>query len=126
MSEPIPGGSLLTVSAEIVSVDPEGFIIKIHNDERNETFEAKSVREYAEYLIRSVNGSTRDNFVAQWLPSPNARRADIDLIGMQLGMMQDWMEKELQQGDDAIEDDGGLQEAMEAMKEETPEEGGTD
>jgi hypothetical protein len=119
MSEPVEGGSLLTVSAEIVSLDPEGFIIKIHNDERNETFEAKSVREYAEYLIRSVNGSLCDNFVATWLPSPNARRADIDLIGMQLGMMQDWMEKELQQGDDAIEDDGGLQEAMEAMKEES-------
>ena len=112
MSEPIEGGSLLTVSAEIVSLDPEGFIIKIHNDERNETFEAHSVREYAEYLIRSVNSSMRDNFVAQWLPSPNARRADIDLIGMQLGMMQEWMENELRQGSDHVEDDGGLKEAV--------------
>jgi len=120
MSDPIPGGSLLTVSAEIVSLDPEGFIIKIHNDERNETFEAKSVREYAEYLIRSVNASTRDNFVAQWLPSPNARRADIDLIGMQLGMMQEWMEQEMRQGSDHIEDDGGLKEAVEASNEEDP------
>jgi len=121
MSEPVEGGSLLTVSAEIVSLDPEGFIIKIHNDERNETFEAKSVREYAEYLIRSVNGSTRDNFVAQWLPSPNARRADIDLIGMQLGMMQEWMEQEMRQGSDHVEDDGGLREVVEEMQEEDEE-----
>jgi hypothetical protein len=113
MSEAVQGGSLLTVSAEIVSIEPEGFIIKIHNDERNETFEAQSVREYAEYLIRSVNGSTRDNFVAQWLPSPNARRSDIDLIGMQLGMMQEWMEQEMRQGSDHIEDEGGLREAIE-------------
>jgi len=116
-SEPVEGGSLLTVAAEIVSLDPEGFIIKIHNDERNETFEAKSVREYAEYLIRSVNGSMCDNFVATWLPSPNARRADIDLIGMQLGMMQEWMEKELAQDDEV--DDGGLKEAMEQVAEES-------
>jgi hypothetical protein len=121
MSDPIPGGSLLTVSAEIVSLEPEGFIIKIHNDERDETFEAKSVREYAEYLIRSVNGSMRDNFVAKWLPSPNARRVDIDLIGMQLGMMQEWMENELRQGSDHVEDDGGLREALEKERDETEE-----
>ena len=113
-SDPVPGGSLLTISAEIVSLDPEGFIIKVHNDETNETFEAQSVREYAEYLVQSVNRSTRDNFVAQWLPSPNARRYDIDLIGMQLGMMQEWMEKELAE----VEDDGGLAEAMQAQREE--------
>ncbi|WP_456392256.1 hypothetical protein [Nitratifractor sp.] len=116
MTEPVEGGSLLTVTAEIVSLEPEGFIIKIHNDERNETFEAKSVREYAEYLIRSVNGSMRDNFVARWLPSPNARRVDIDLIGMQLGMMQEWMEQELKQGSDHLEDDGGLGEALQEQK----------
>jgi hypothetical protein len=90
-------GTLLTITAEIISQEPEGFIIRIHNDERNETFDAKSVRQYAEYLIRSVNGSIRDNFVAKWLPSPDARKEDIDLVGMQLGMMQEWMEKELKQ-----------------------------
>ncbi len=108
VSDPIPDGSLLSITAEIVSIDPEGFIIKVHNDETNETFEANSVREYAEYLIQSVNNSARDNFVANWLPSPNARRYDIDLIGMQLGMMQEWMEKELA----GIEDDGSITEAM--------------
>ena len=90
-------GTLLTITAEIVSLEPGGFIIKIHNDETGETFEAKSTREYAEYLINSVNRSTMDNFRAVWLPSPSARRRDIDLIGMQLGMMQKWMEEELSQ-----------------------------
>jgi len=110
-NEPVEGGTLLTITAEIISLEPEGFIIKVHNDESNETFEAKSVREYAEFLIESVNKSSCDNFVAQWLPSPNARRYDIDLVGMQLGMMQDWMERELMQ-DGELEDDGGLMEAM--------------
>ena len=110
-NEPVEGGSLLTITAEIVSLDPEGFIIKVHNDETDETFEAQSVRDYAEFLIKSVNQSARDNFVAQWLPSPNARRYDIDLVGMQLGMMQDWMEKELMQ-EGELEDDGGLMEAL--------------
>ena len=110
-------GSILTITAEIISQEPEGFIIKIYNDERKETFEATSVREYAEYLIRSVNSSMRDNFQAIWKPSPKARRYDIDLIGMQLSMMEEWMEKELKEATAPdIEDDGGLMEAMEAMK----------
>ncbi len=88
-------GSLLTITAEIVSLEPEGFVIKVRNDETNEAIVADSVREYAEFLIESVNKSTKDNFVAKWLPSPEARRSDIDLVGMQLGMMQEWMEKEL-------------------------------
>ncbi len=88
-------GSLLTITAEIVSLEPEGFVIKVRNDETNEAVVANSVREYAEFLIESVNKSTKDNFVAKWLPSPEARRSDIDLVGMQLGMMQEWMEKEL-------------------------------
>ena len=108
-----PNGSLLTVSAEIVSREPEGFVIRVTNDETGETIEAETVREYAEFLIQSVNRSARDNFVAKWLPSPNARRYDIDLIGMQLGMMQEWMEKELAQ----VEDDGGLMEALQDQKE---------
>ncbi len=88
-------GSLLTITAEIVSLEPEGFVIKVRNDETNEAVVANSVREYAEFLIESVNKSAKDNFVAKWLPSPEARRSDIDLVGMQLGMMQEWMEKEL-------------------------------
>ena len=99
-------GSLLTVTAEIVSVEPEGFIIKVYNDELGETFEANSTREYAEYLINSVNKSTMDNFRAVWLPSPLAKQRDIDLIGMQLGMMQKWMEEELEQAqEDKLADD---------------------
>ena len=104
-------GTLLTITAEIISKEPKGFIIKIFNDETQESVEVNSTREYAEYLIESVNSSVMDNFVAKWLPSPEARKRDIDLIGMELGMMQEWMEKELMQ-DDSI-DDGGLAEVME-------------
>ncbi len=93
--KPVEGGTLLTISAEIFSRDPEGFEIHITNDERGETKIVEGVRDYAEYLIESVNESERDNFVANWLPSPHARKVDIDLIGMQLGMMQEWMDNEL-------------------------------
>jgi hypothetical protein len=86
---------LLKLTAEIVSQEPEGFIIKVSNNEKNETIECQSTREYAEYIINSVNTSKYDDFVAQWKPSPAARRADIDMIGMQLGMMQEWMDKEM-------------------------------
>lgn len=88
-------GTLLTVSAEIFSVEPEGFEIHVTNDEKNEKKIFTSTRGYAEYLIESVDSSRRDNFIAPWLPSPHARRYDIDLIGMELSMMQEWMEKEL-------------------------------
>jgi O-succinylbenzoate synthase len=107
-------GTLLTITAEIISKEPKGFIIKIHNDETNESIEVSSTREYAQYLIESVNNSVMDNFVAKWLPSPNARRRDIDLIGMELGMMQEWMEKELMQDENI--DDGGLIDAVENDK----------
>jgi hypothetical protein len=102
---------LLTITAEIVSKEPKGFIIKIYNDETQESVEVNSTREYAEYLIESVNSSVMDNFVAKWLPSPNARRRDIDLIGMELGMMQRWIEEEIMHQDNI--DDGGLIDATE-------------
>jgi hypothetical protein len=115
-------GTLLTISAEIVSVEPEGFVIKVHNDETGESIETDNVRDYAEFLVNSVNSSTMDNFVAKWLPSPNARRADIDLIGMQLGMMQEWMEKELAQVDD--EEENPLSDYEKMVQEENGEEDG--
>jgi hypothetical protein len=92
-------GTLLKIEAEIISKDPEGFEIRVSNSEtgRTETFD--TVRGYAEFLIESVNHSKMDNFIATWLPSPHARRYDIDLVGMQLSMMQEWMEKELGDGD---------------------------
>ncbi len=93
--EPIEGGTLLTIAAEIISREPDGFEIRITNDESNETKTVQSVRDYAEYLLESVNASSRDNFVATWLPSPHARRYDIDLVGMELSMMQEWMDQEL-------------------------------
>jgi len=97
-NEPVEGGTLLTIAAEIFSVEPEGFEIHVSNDEKDEKKVFDSVRGYAEYLIESVNTSEKDNFVASWLPSPHARKVDIDLIGMQLGMMQEWMEEELGEG----------------------------
>jgi hypothetical protein len=94
--EPKPRGdrALLRIDAQIISND-DGFIIEITNSEKKETIRVDNVRDYAEYLIESVNNSLCDDFVANWLPSPKAKRADIDLIGMQLGMMQEWMDKEL-------------------------------
>jgi len=97
-TEPTKDGTLLTIASEIFSVEPEGFEIHVSNDEKNQKEVFTSVRDYAEYLIESVNTSTKDNFVADWLPSPHARKVDIDMIGMQLGMMQEWMEKELGEG----------------------------
>jgi len=87
--------SLLKLTAEIISQEPEGFVIKVKNSEKSETIECESTREYAEYIIDSVNTSRCDDFVAEWKPSPKARRVDIDMIGMQLGMMQEWMDKEM-------------------------------
>jgi hypothetical protein len=107
-------GTLLTITAEIISRDSGGFTIKIFNDERGESVEVGSTREYAEYLIESVNGSVMDNFVAKWLPSPDATRRDIDIVGMELGMMQKWMEEELMHQDDI--DDGGLSDVIERQK----------
>ncbi len=57
-------------------------------------------------MIESVDSSTMDNFIAKWLPSPNARKRDIDLVGMELGVIQEWMEKESVEQDET--DDGGL------------------
>ena len=87
--------SLLKIDAEIISLNEDDFIIKITNSEKNETIEVDNVRDYAAYLIDSVNSSKCDDFVANWLPSPKAKRKHIDLIGMQLGMMQQWMDQEL-------------------------------
>jgi len=91
---------LLEIDAEIISKD-DGFIIEITNSEKRESVRVNNVRDYAQYLIESVNTSLCDDFVANWLPSPQAKRADIDLIGMQLGMMQEWMEKEIKIGENA-------------------------
>ncbi len=103
--------SLLVIEAEIISLEPKGFIIKVSNSETKEVFEAKSVREYAEFLINSVNNSKCYNYTVKWKPSPKARRRDIDLIGMQLGMMQQWMDEELKiEGEDL--DDGDLKKAI--------------
>jgi len=88
-------GTTMTISAEIISNFKEGFIIKLYNDETDETISVNSVDEYADYIIQAVNTSMSDNFTAQWLPSPNARREDIDLIGMKLGMIDERMEKEI-------------------------------
>ena len=92
--QPIDDRALLKIDAKIISQD-DGFIIEITNSEKKETLQVNNVRDYAEYLIESVNTSLCDDFAANWLPSPKAKRADIDLIGMQLGMMQEWMDKEL-------------------------------
>ena len=88
MNEEVLDGTMLVVSAEIVTVDENVFMIKLYNDEINEMVTVWSVDEYADYLIHSINNSAMDNFSAKWLPSPNASRKHIDLIGMQLGNIQ--------------------------------------
>ena len=87
--------TLLTITAEIVSNEGDGFIIKLHNDETDETLSVNSVDEYADYIISSVNSSKCDDFKAVWLPSPNARRVDIDFIGMRLGQLEKRFEEEM-------------------------------
>jgi len=89
--------ALLTLESEIFSHD-DGFTIEIKNSETGKSRVVNSVRDYAEYIIESVNSSLCDDFTIVWKKSPKANRRDIDLIGMQLGMMQEWMEKELKMG----------------------------
>ncbi len=88
--------AILKIEAEIISLNKDDFIIKIKNSETKEELEVNNVRDYAEYLIQSVNNTKCDHFVAKWLPSPKASQYHIDLIGMQLSMMQKWMDEELQ------------------------------
>ena len=81
-------GTLLTITAEIISNLNEGYIIKLHNDETDEATTVSNVDEYADYIISSVNNSKCADFKAVWVPSPNAKRADIDQIGIKLGEIQ--------------------------------------
>jgi hypothetical protein len=81
-------GTLLTITAEIISNLNEGYIIKLYNDETDEATTVSNVDEYADYIISAVNSSTCEDFKAVWLPSPNAQRADIDQIGVKLGEIQ--------------------------------------
>jgi len=88
-------GTTLTITAEIISNLDDGFIIKLYNDETDEAISVNSVDEYANYIIDSVNASKSENFIAQWVPSPNARREDIDLIGMKLSALQKRFDEEI-------------------------------
>jgi hypothetical protein len=81
-------GTLLTITAEIISNLNEGYIIKLYNDETDEATTVSNVDEYADYIISSVNNSKCADFKAVWVPSPNAKRADIDQIGIKLGEIQ--------------------------------------
>jgi len=81
-------GTLLTITAEIISNLNEGYIIKLYNDETDEATTVDNVDAYADYIINAVNHSACDDFKAVWLPSPNARRSDIDQIGIKLGEIQ--------------------------------------
>ena len=81
-------GTLLTITAEIISNLNEGYIIKLYNDETDEATTVNNVDEYADYIISSVNNSKCADFKAVWVPSPNAKRADIDQIGIKLGEIQ--------------------------------------
>jgi len=92
----IPDGTMMTVTAEIVTLDENSFMIKLYNDETNEVASVGSVDEYADYIIVAVNKSGMDNFSAKWLPSPNASRKHIDLIGMQLGNIQQRFDEEIE------------------------------
>jgi len=88
--------TLLTITAEIISNLNEGYLIKLYNDETDEASTVNSVDAYADYIISSANHSKRDDFKAVWLPSPNAKRADIDAIGIRLGEIQSRFDKEIE------------------------------
>ncbi|NKQ41607.1 MAG: hypothetical protein HF962_08555 [Sulfurovum sp.] len=88
--------SLLTVTAEIISEFDEGFQIKLHNDETDEVLSVKTVDEYADYIISNANNSKKDDFKAIWLPSPYARKEDIDFIGTKLGEIQKRFDTEIE------------------------------
>jgi len=94
-------GTLLTVTAEIISNLNEGYIIKLYNDETDEATTVTNVDEYADYIIRSVNNSKCADFKAVWVPSPNAKRADITQIGVKLGEIQQRFDVEIGEQDDA-------------------------
>ena len=81
-------GTLLTITAEIISNLNQGYIIKLYNDETDEATTVSDVDAYADYIINAVNNSQREDFKAVWVPSPNAKRADIDQIGIKLGEIQ--------------------------------------
>ena len=81
-------GTLLTITAEIISNLNDGYIIKLYNDETDEATTVTDVDAYADYIIGSVNNSKCADFKAVWVPSPNAKRADIDQIGIKLGEIQ--------------------------------------
>jgi len=80
--------TLLTITAEVISNLDDGYLIKLYNDETDEATSVTNVDAYADYIISAVNSSQRDDFKAVWLPSPNAKRADIDQIGVKLGEIQ--------------------------------------
>ena len=92
-------GSLLTITAEIISNLNDGYIIKLYNDETDEATTVTNVDEYADYIISSVNDSKCADFKAVWLPSPNAKRADIDQIGIKLGEIQQRFDIEIGEQD---------------------------
>ena len=92
--------TLLSITAEIISTHNKGYTIKLYNDETDETTEVNSVNEYADYIINSVNNSKCKDFKAVWLPSPNARRSDIDQIGIKLGEIQKRFEIEIGEQED--------------------------
>ncbi len=92
-------GTLLTITAEIISNLNDGYIIKLYNDETDEATTVTNVDEYADYIISAVNNSKCEDFKAVWLPSPNARRADIDQIGIKLGEIQQRFDIEIGEKD---------------------------
>jgi len=92
-------GTLLTITAEIISNLNDGYIIKLYNDETDEATTVTNVDEYADYIISSVNDSKCADFKAVWLPSPNAKRADIDQIGIKLGEIQQRFDIEIGEKD---------------------------
>jgi len=90
-------GTLLTVTAEIISNLNEGYLIKLYNDETDEATTVSNVDDYADYIISSANNSKCEDFKAVWLPSPNAKRADIDQIGIRLGEIQQRFDTEIKE-----------------------------
>ncbi len=68
---------ILIVEAEIVPDKMGGWLIRCVNKETGEERYCKNIEEYSAFLNESVYTTTKENFQAVWLESPQATPAMI-------------------------------------------------